>query len=303
MNGVVCRLELRVLAVSTALIAACFAQQPSTGQAPPPAAAPATSTGQAPSTPQDKASADAIASEHPDPLWTFGLFYWMPSFGNPKLRGGAGAADFETLGPLGKPKYAPEAELAIRVTNEDVIRLTVFETTGRSTSVAPAALDLFGTGIASGDFITDQYRVESAKASFEDLLYPFGRTAKLRFKTLWEIQATKITLNTDAPFDTSSGNGTFPSVSGSRFMVLPAFGGAVQYAASSRLRFEARVSGFGIPHHAETADAEGALAYRVNHAEIVLGGKLYDWKTSPKNTEYFHAMLAGAFVGLRWVGK
>jgi len=227
----------------------------------------------------------------------------MPSFGNPSLRGGAGASDFETLGPLGKPKYTPEAELAIRVTNEDVIRLTVFETSSRSTSVAPTALDLFGTSIASGDFITDQYRVESAKASFEDLLYPFSRSAKLRFKTLWEVQATKIALNTDAPFDTSSGNGTFPSVSGSRLVVLPAFGGAVQYAASSKLHFEARVSGFGIPHHAETADAEGSLAYRVSHAEIVLGGKLYDWKTSPKNAEYLHAMLSGAFVGLRWVGK
>jgi hypothetical protein len=291
-----------VFAVSTVLTAASYAQQPAQTQPPtgstPPASTPA---GAASSAPQDKASADAIASENPDPLWTFGLFYWKPSFGNPSLRGGAGASDFETLGPLGKPKYAPEAELAIRVTNEDVIRLTVFETNGRSTSVAPASLDLFGTSIASGNFITDQYRVESAKASFEDLLYPFGRSAKLRFKTLWELQAAKIALNTDAPFDTSSG--TFPSVSGSRLVVLPAFGGAVQYAASSRLHFEARVSGFGIPHHAETADAEGSLAYRISHAEIVLGGKLYDWKTSPKNAEYFHAMLSGAFMGLRWVGK
>lgn len=189
------------------------------------------------------------------------------------------------------------------MTKEDVIRLTLFETDGKSTSVAPQALDLFGTGIASGDFVTDQYKVESAKASFEDLLYPFGRSSKLRFKTLWEIQATKISVNADAPFDTSLGNGTFPSVSGSRFVVLPAFGAAVQYAVSSNLHLEARASGFGIPHHSNTADVEGSVAYRVSHIEVVLGGKLYTWKTSPQNAEYFHDMLSGAFVGLRWVNR
>ena len=276
---------------------ACLAQEPPPAQTPQSTAAkPATPA----AAPQSRASSRDAASENPDPLWTFGLFYWMP-LGNPGLRGGAAALDFETLGPLGKPKFAPEAELAVRVTNEDVIRLTVFETDGRSTSVNPAALDLFGTSIASGNFINDQYKVESAKASFEDLLYPFGRSSKLRFKTLWEIQATKTTVNADAPFDTSSG--TIPSVSGSRFMVLPAIGAEVQYAASSKLHLEARASGFGIPHHAETADAEASLAYRVTHVEVLLGGKLYDWKTSPQNAEYFHARLAGAFLGLRWVGK
>jgi len=224
----------------------------------------------------------------------------MP-IGNPNLRGGAAALDYETLGPLGRTKYAPEAELAIRVTKEDVIRVTAFETTGKSTSVNAAALDLFGTAFPAENFITDQYRVESAKASFEDLLYPFGRTSKLRFKTLWEIQATKTTANADEPFTAT--NGTFPTVSGSRFMVLPAFGAALQYAASSKLHLEARASGFGIPHRAETADVEGSLAYRVSHVEVVLGGKLYDWKTSPQNAEYFHGMLAGAFLGLRWIGK
>jgi len=233
-------------------------------------------------------------------LWSFGLFYWLPT-GNPNLRGGAAAPDYETLGSLGKTKYAPEAELAVRVNKEDVIRLTAFETSGRSTSVNPAALDLFGTAFPANNFITDQYRVESAKASFEDLLYPFGRSAKLRFKTLWEVQATRISANADEPFNVTSG--TFPTVSGSRTMVLPAFGGAVQYAASTNLHFEARVSGFGIPHRAETADAEASLAYRVSHVEVVLGGKLYDWKTSPRNAEYFHALLAGGFLGLRWVSK
>jgi len=110
-----------------------------------------------------------------------------------------------------------------------------------------------------------------------------------------------MTANADEPFDATSG--VFPSVSGSRMIVLPAFGAALQYAASSNPHFEARASGFGIPHHAETADAEGSLAYRVNHVEVVLGGKLYDWKTSPRNAEHFHALLSGAFLGLRWVSQ
>jgi hypothetical protein len=281
-----------LLAILTTLAGLTFGQQPATTPAP---ATPA------PAQPPANQPA-AAASESPDPLWTFGLFYWLP-IGNPTLQGGAAAPDFETLGKLGKSKYAPEAELAIRVTKEDVIRLTVFETDGKSTSVNSQALDLFGTNINALDFVTDQWKVESAKASFEDLLYPFGRTSKLRFKTLWEVQATKTSVNVDAPFDTSLGGGMFPSVSGSHLVILPAFGMAVQYAVSPNFHLEARASGFGIPHHAETADAEASLAYRIGHIEIVLGGKLYDWKTSPKNAEYFHGMLSGGFLGLRWVAK
>jgi hypothetical protein len=268
---------------------AALAQQPAASQ-PPAAPAPAPSVAQTP------------APDNADPQWTFGLYYWL-GFGSPNLRGGAASLDYETLTHLGKPKGAPGAELAIRVSKNDVVRVSVFETSGKSTSIAPAALDIFGTAIAAGDFVTDQYKAQSAKVSFEDLLYPFGRESKLRFKTLWEVQATKTTLNVDAPFDTSLGGGTFPSVSGTRWVALPAFGLAAQYAMSPNFHLEARASGFGIPKHADTADAEASLAYRVNHVEVVLGGRLFNWKTSPKNAEYIHEMLSGGFLELRWVGK
>jgi len=100
----------------------------------------------------------------------------------------------------------------------------------------------------------------------------------------------------------SSGAGVFPSATGNKFVILPAFGGAIQYAATEKLYMEVRASGFGIPHHQDTLDAEGSIGYRIGQVQIVAGGKLYKFKTSPQSTEYFTGMISGGYVGLRWVG-
>ena len=110
----------------------------------------------------------------------------------------------------------------------------------------------------------------------------------------------------DAPFDTttdSSGVVSFPSATGSRRVILPTLGAAMQYVASPRLNLEAKVSGFGIPHHADILDAEGSVAYRISHVQIIGGGKFYHLETSPQNEQFFRASIAGVFVGLRWLGK
>ncbi|HTS47350.1 MAG TPA: hypothetical protein VMH05_05365 [Bryobacteraceae bacterium] len=242
----------------------------------------------------------------PDQSWSFELFYWLTQ-ANPDQKTGAAATDFETLGSLGKSKPAPGAELSLRLTSNDVLRVSVFQMHGNGTTTASQALDLFTTAIAAGDYLATTYTISAAKVSFEDLLYPFPvRGRKLRFKTLWEVQAAKIYSRVDAPFDTSlvasSGAGAFPSATGQHYVVLPAFGGALQYAASPKLYMDVRASGFGIPHHQDTLDAEASIGYRIGQVQIVAGGKLYKFKTSPQSTEYFTGMISGGYVGLRWVG-
>jgi len=281
--------------------------QPQTPAAPPAATSQTPAPANQPQAAPPSQTQNPGTAENQDPAWTFGLFYWL-TVANPDLKGGAAAPDFETLDSIGKSKPAPEAELAIRVSSNDVIRVSVFQMQGRANSTTPVALDLFSTQLAANDFLRSQYTLSSGKASFEDLLYPFpGKGAKLRFKTLWEVQATRTNMRIDAPFDTSlqtSSNTTiFPSATGNRWVILPAFGLSMQYAASEHLHLELRGSGFGIPHHADTADAEGTIAYRIGHVEVVVGGRLYEWKTSPKNTEYVQGMITGGFAGLRWVGK
>ena len=260
----------------------------------PPAASPA---------PQPTSTIATGAPEAADPAFTFELFYWLTE-AHPDLRGGKAALDFETLDLPGSSRPAPGAEFSFRISPNDVIRAEAFQTTGKGNTTTGVALDLFGTAFAAGDYLLAQYKVSSIKVSFEDLLYPYGRSSKLRFKTLWEVQATKIDSRVDAPFDTTlASSSTFPSVDGSRYVFLPAFGAALQYAASERFHMELRGSGFGIPHHADTADVEGTLAYRVSHVDIVVGGRLYEFKTSPQNAEYFKGLITGGFVGLRWVSK
>ena len=246
------------------------------------------------------------AEPGPDQSWSFELFYWLTR-ANPDLKTGAAATDFEALNSLGKSKPAPGAELSLRLTSNDVLRVSVFQMHGNSTTTASQALDLFTTTIAAGDYLASTYTISAVKASFEDLLYPFPvRGRKLRFKSLWEVQAAKIYSRIDAPFDTSlvasSGTGVFPSATGSKYVILPALGGAIQYAPTEKVYMEVRASGFGIPHHQDTLDAEGSIGYRIGQVQIVGGGKLYKFKTSPQGTEYFTGMVSGGYVGLRWVG-
>ncbi len=299
--------SFRFLAIWAALAFALGAiAQPAQSQPPaatqPPAASPSSP---APSQPTPSAQTTAPAPHEPplDPAFTFELFYWLTE-AHPDLRGGAAAPDFETLSLPGSGHPAPGAELSFRITPNDVVRVSGFEMTGKGNTTTGVALDLFGTAFAANDFLLAQYRVSAIKATFEDILYPYHRDSKLRFKTLWEVQATKIDARVDAPFDTTlASSSTFPSVDGSRYVFLPAFGAAAQYAASDRFHLELRGSGFGIPHHADTADVEGTVAYRVSHIDVVVGGRLYEFKTSPKNAEYFRGLITGGFVGLRWVSK
>lgn len=252
-------------------------------------------------TPRGQVQTKIAPESGPDQSWSFELYYWVTQ-AHPDLRGGAAATDFESLNLPGNSRPAPGGELSVRINSNDVLRFSGFQMSGTGNTTASQALDLFGTTISSGDYLATQYRVSALKLSFEDLLYPFPvKGAKLRFKTLWEAQAAKINSRIDAPYDTSTS--PYPSATGTRYVFLPAFGGAIQYAASEHVYLEVRASGFGIPHHADTLDSEASVGYRIGQVQVVLGGKLYEFKTSPKNAEYFKGMITGGFIGLRWVGQ
>lgn len=283
-------IHLSAIWICLAVAAAALGQTSAPQQASQPAVSPA----------PNQTQTTALPEIGPDQSWSFELLYWLTR-ANPDQKTGAAATDFETVGSLGKSKPAPGAELSLRINSNDVLRVSVFQIHGNGTTTASQALDLFTTAIAAGDYLATTYTISAAKVSFEDLLYPFPvRGRKLRFKTLWELQAAKIYSRVDAPFDTSTT--TPPSATGQHYVVLPAFGGAIQYAASKNLYMEVRASGFGIPHHQDTLDAEGSIAYRIGSVQIVGGGKLYKFKTSPQSTEYFTGMITGGYVGLRWVG-
>src|SRR5205814_8527304 len=122
-------------------------------------------------------------------------------------------------------------------------------------------------------------------------------------RSLWEVQYVQIKSTIDAPLaptTDSEGNPISTTGQGSRQTVLPTFGIAAEYAIAPHLLLRADASGFGLRHRSEIWDAEGLIAWRRGHLEVVGGGKTFHVKTSPNNTEYLSATVAGAFIGVRW---
>jgi len=44
----------------------------------------------------------------------------------------------------------------------------------------------------------------------------------------------------------------------------------------------------------------GTLSYQIGPVQVLLGGKVFGFKTSPKSEEYAKGTMARALVGLRW---
>ena len=302
-----CPFSIRVLAIWTIGSALLLAQeqQPAAPGTPAPAPTPATTPAQgttaAPGTPPT--TPPGAETPNPDQAWSIELFYWL-THSNPKQIGGAAATDYETVGAIGPSQSAPGLEATLPLTKNDVLQLSFFQMKGRGASIASQALDIYSTSLPAG-FVASQYRVRSAKVSFEDFLHPYPKyNAKLRFKTLWEAQYVQITSRIDAPLDTSTdattGFVSYPSTTGSHQVFLPTFGVAMQYAFSKHLSLDLRGSAFGIPHHTDLLDSEATAAYQIGPLQIVVGGRFYQFKSSPQSEEYYKASIAGALVGLRW---
>lgn len=256
--------------------------------------------------PQQTTPAAPVAKSetaNPDNAWSIELLYWLPR-ANPQLRGGAQATDYETVGDIGPSRGSPGIEGSFPLNKNDLLQLSFFQTMGRGASIASQALSLYGTSFPVGDYLDNQYRVRSAKVSFQDILYPYpNQGAKLRFRTLWEVQYLQVSTRTDAPLDTttdSTGYTTYPSSTATHQVFFPTFGASMIYTPLNRLSVELSTSAFGIPHHAYLADSQGAVAYQIGPVQILLGGKFFGFKTSPKGEEYVKGTMAGAMVGLRW---
>jgi hypothetical protein len=184
------------------------------------------------------------------------------------------------VGSLGPSQSSPGIEASFPLTKNDLLQLSFFQMRGRCASIASQAVDVYGTSFPVADFLTNQYRVRSAKASFE-VLYPYPNyAAKLRFKTLWEAQYVQVSSRTDAPLNTTTdattGFVTYPSTTGSHQVFLPTFGVAMQYAVSNHLSLGSRGSAFGIPHHTDLVDSEATAAYQIGPLQIVVGGRFFE---------------------------
>ena len=249
----------------------------------------------------------AAVPDYPDPRTiTIGAFYWIPGPGQqPSYYGGSQAPDYRTLTDWGKSHNIPGIEVIIPITRTGELHFEYFRGKGDGNqTVSVPNLDVFGASYVQGDYLATQYQFQSAKLYLDDLLFPHKfPVSKFRLKSLWEVEWVWIKGTVDAPYvdaELAAQDLAADSANASHQIIYPAFGRAAEYALSPHVLLRATISGFGFPHKANLADAEATISYRHGMWEIRGGGKAFHFKTSPNNTEYVSATIAGAFVGVRW---
>lgn len=241
------------------------------------------------------------------------VFYWYTQT-HPAMFTGKGAdsnVDSTTTFP-GTTKPTPGVEISFPAGKNNTIRLSYFRTQGSGDTVAgtpPAGKGtvIWGSNFNPGDLLANSFTLQSAKISLDYLSWPFPlNNRRFRVKTLWEVQYINIRSGVSAPFaptTDTAGNAIQTSGTGSNWFIWPSLGMGVEIMASKHFRFEAKGSGFAIPHHSTIWDTEGFFAYRTGQFEIDFGGKAFHFKTSPKQPEYLRATMPGAYVGIRWYPK
>ena len=235
------------------------------------------------------------------------LYYWLTTTANPKM--GAGSQHVATtpgdLDAMGKSKPSPGIVVSFPAGKDNSIRISYFRTQGDGNTTATKDLNLFSTDYTAGDYLATRYTLQDAKVSLDFLSYPTPIEGhKFRFKTLWEVQYVTIYSSVDAPLKPvavdSSGTAISNTGEATKWFIFPSLGAAIEHTVSRNFRWEARFSGFGIPHHAALWDAQAFAAFRVDRVEVTAGYKGFFFKTSPNADQFLKATLSGAYVGVTW---
>lgn len=235
------------------------------------------------------------------------VYYWLPRGSDPLVRGGAGdttgmPGDFQYLS---KPGNAIGGMLIVPVSPNGTLRGSYFQDQSTGFSVATPNLNLFGQTITGGDLLATRYRIQAFKLSYDYLTYFWKRgDAEIRLKTLYEVQRISVSNEVDDFQTDSSGDlvNINPATATKSFF-FPTLGLGIEHTLSSHFRWEARASGFALPHKQVLGDLEVSVAYRVKHFELLAGGRYLHYKTNPKADEYDIGSVWGPYVGLRYYWK
>jgi len=234
-------------------------------------------------------------------------FYWLTRGSAPLVRAG----EANTTGVPGefqyqsKPYSAIGVRLNIPVSKNGTLRGSYFQTQSTGFAVASQNLNLFGQSITSGDLLATRYRVEAFKLSYDYLTYFWKRgDAEIRLKTLWEVQRISVSNEIDDFQVDSSGNlVNINPATATKAFIYPTFGLWIEHTLSSHFRWEARASGFALPHKQVLGDLEASISYRLKHFELLAGGRYLHYKTNPHADQYIIGSLWGPYVGLRYYWK
>lgn len=230
--------------------------------------------------------------------------YWL-NRAQPTLGGGAQATTFSSVDYPGNSNSGIGGEFAIPTGHSNTLRISFFRIQGNANQLLTQASTVYGEPYDLGDYLAQNYTLQSAKISWDYLSYTWRKApGNVHFKTLYEVQWTNISTNISAPFKTpttdSSGNTDYNTGSGSQSVILPTLGVELEQAIHHNFRWEAKISGFGIPHHSNIWDAQADIAVRIRKFELIAGEKAYHFETSAQASQYFTDTLSGVFVGIRY---
>ncbi len=247
-----------------------------------------------------------------DGQFSFRALYWINPT-KPVLATGH-TATINTVANLNfgtgeKTKGSPSVELSFPAGKLNTITISAFRTQGSGNQTAPNIPPydtylIWSSIFNPGDPVVTAFTIENVKLSLNYLSWPFPlQHAKFRVKTLWEVQYTTVKSSINAPLSPTqdaSGNPIQTAGSGSNWFIWPSLGMGIEYVATKHFRFEAKGSGFALPHYSTLWDTEAFFAYRSGSFEIDFGGKAFHFKTSPRRDEYMRATMPGAYIGIRW---
>ena len=216
----------------------------------------------------------------------------------------------------GTPKLSESAELGIAVGLHNALRVSYFSTRSAGDFTNSQDLTLWNQAYSSGNLISTNYQLTDLKLSFDYLTWPFPvESRRFRLKTLWQVQYVSVKSGFDAPlipitnsdgtpigYD-ANGNPITYMASGTRWYITPTLGIGTEYWLNRNVRFESNVSGFTIPHHTTTWDADASINFRYGHFEIGAGAKAFHFKTSTDGPYYLRGTLYSPAVQIRWFSE
>ncbi len=227
-------------------------------------------------------------------------FYWLARAA-PTIAQGHANTDFDpgALGFPGHSKFADGVFITVPTGHENSFEFRFFQQTGQGNSILGVTEQFFTTQYAVGDVLATNYRLSSYKLSWNYLTWPYPSAgAKFRFKTLYEFQYAAVRGSFDAPADVNA-----VPTEGIKSIIRPTLGAGIEYHLARRVRFEAKLSAMGFPHHGDIYDGEASLAAGGPHFELLAGARIFHLKTSPTSDQYYKETLWGPYLGLRLIWK
>ncbi|MGH9665985.1 MAG: hypothetical protein ACRD9L_16285, partial [Bryobacteraceae bacterium] len=222
---------------------------------------------------------------------------WQPQT-HPLLRGGA--ADTNTdpgnLSLSGHVAASPGVTASFPAGRGSRLQISYFQVQGRAEPVAAEDPALFNQAFTAGDALVAGYKLHNVKISWNYLTYPSPPDgAKLRIRTLWEVQYTTMHSKIDAPNDENAAR-----AAGTKNVIFPTLGLGLDYRAARNIRLEAKASGFALIHRADLYDAQASAVVRIGRVGVHAGARIFHVKTSPRADQYYAATLWGPYVGFEW---